>query len=418
MNATALMNTTTAVHLSYSHPRYMSWTKGVVTQLHPIVKKNCTKLMDGDKAEMAHVAEAMLTWNIEDNSTDIFGNVSDCGQIENDFYNDYYVSAEERTFPIAYVLIVYTNPQQVVRFLRAVYRPHNLYCIHPDLKSGKEFSAVFYLLSRCLPNVFIPSQIQEVHYARGSIFEAQLSCYQDLDKYPADKWHYVINLCGRELPLRTNHEIVNYLKAMNGTSIIRPSHVDNRTLNERFHWKQRTAINYKHVKHNKPLYTSEELGRPPFDIQLYKSSSYNALSRVFVLFFLHNQTVQTFMQWIKHAWVPEEHFYASVYMMPGSPGGHSSPHPITSLAVVSKAIWRPQQSHGSSEKCPGKRVHQICILTSTELPLVKNVFKENVWFLNKYFMEDDHVIMDCVEEVLVKKNVEEFHQDSHFLTYT
>ena len=418
MNATELINITSTVHPSHSIPHFMSWTTGVVTQVHPPVKGNCTKLMAGDKAEMAHVAEVMLTWKGEDNATGVFGNVSDCTEIEDEFYNNFYVSADEQKFPIAYILVVYTNLQQTVRFLKAIYRPHNLYCIHPDKKSGSGFSGVFHLLSKCLPNVFVTSHIQEVHYARNTIFQAQLSCFQDLDKYAAEKWYYVINLCGRDLPLKTNHEIVNYLRAMNGTSIVRPKPVDNRTLHERFYWKQRIVVNYKNIRHNKPLYTNEVLGTPPFDIKLYKSSSYNALSRVFVHFFLHNETVQTFMQWIKHAWVPEEHFYASVYMMPGSPGGHSSLHPIKSQALVSKVIWKHNQHspyYSPSERCAGRSVHQICILTSAELPRVKDALKRNMWFFNKYFMEDDHVIMDCVEEVLVGKNMEEFHQDNHVL---
>ena len=392
---------------------FRSWTKGVVTQLHPAVKKNCTNLMAGDEAEIIHVAEAMSSWRSNNSYEDFLIEISDCYKLQEEFHNSFYVSAEEKDFPIAYILVVYTNPKQIVRFLKAVYRPQNVYCIHPDLRSGKGFSEVFHLLSTCFKNIFVASHIQEVHYARSDIFEAQLSCYRDLDKYPADKWYYVINLCGQELPLKTNHEIVDDLRAMDGTSIIKPHPIDDNTLCERFLKKQRN--NYKNVTHDRPIYMNETLGEPPFDIKLYKSSSYNALSRVFVHFILHNQTVQTFMQWIKHAWVPEEHFYASVYMMPGSPGGHSSLHPIKSQALVSKVIWKHNQHspyYSPSERCAGRSVHQICILTSAELPRVKDALKWNMWFFNKYFMEDDHVIMDCVEEVLVRKNIEEFHQDN------
>ena len=414
MNDTTLMNITTTVHMSLLHPHFTSWTKGVITQLYPAVKRNCTELMAGDEAEIAHVADVMSSWKGA-NNTSVLGNVSNCSQIEEEFNNNFYVSSDEKTFPIAYILIVYTNPQQIVRFLKAVYRPQNLYCIHPDIRSGQNFSSVFHFLSKCLPNIFIASHIQEVHYARSSIFKAQLSCYRDLDKYPADKWHYVINLCGRELPLKTNLEIVENLRAMNGTSIIRPQLVDNHTLHERFYKKQRIEVNYGNITHCNPLYMNKTLEKPPFGITLYKSLSYNALSRAFVRYFLHNETVQTFMQWIEHAWVPEEHFYASVYMMPGSPGGHSSLHPIKSQALVSKVIWKHNQHspyYSPSERCAGRSVHQICILTSAELPRVKDALKRNMWFFNKYFMEDDHVIMDCVEEVLVEKNMEEFHQDN------
>ena len=409
----AAANKSHTVHLRF---QFQSWTNGVVTQLHPAIEKNCQKLMAGDKAEVAHVTNAMSKWRSHYSYEDFLMKMSDCCQIQEEFHNSFYVSAEEKNFPIAYILVVYTNPRQIIRFLKAVYRPQNVYCIHPDLRSGKGFREVFHLLSKCLKNVFVASHINKVHYARSTIFDAQLSCFQDLDKYPPDKWHYVINLSGRELPLKTNREIVEYLRAMKSRSIVWPYPVDNYTLHERFYMKQTNESTYSEIDSGQPLYMNETLGKPPFDIELHKSSAYNALSRAFVHFFLHNETVQTFMQWIKHAWVPEEHFYASVYMMPGSPGGHSSLHPIQSQALVSKVIWKHNQHspyYSPSESCAGRSVHQICILTSAELPRVKDALKRNVWFFNKYLMEDDHVIMDCVEEVLVRKNIEELYRDSH-----
>ena len=232
--ANVKVNTLTTVYMSHSQLHYTSWSKGVVTQLYPQIKRNCSNLMADDKTEMVHVANALSTWKAEQSTVDFFVEISDCYQVQKEFNNSFYVSAEENNFPIAYILVVYTNPQQIVRFLKAVYRPHNIYCIHPDLKSGKGFIAVFHLLSKCLHNVFVATHVQEVQYARNTIFEAQLSCYRDLDKYPADKWYYVINLTGRELPLKTNYEIVDNLRTMNGTSILRPNPVDTFTIHERF----------------------------------------------------------------------------------------------------------------------------------------------------------------------------------------
>ena len=135
MNDFALLNITTTVHLSFLRPHFTSWTKGVITQISPAVKRNCTKLMAGDEAEIAHVSDVMSSWKGTSNYTSVLDNMSNCSQIEEDFNKNFYVSADEKSFPIAYILIVYTNPQQIVRFLKAVYRPHNVYCIHPDVKS-------------------------------------------------------------------------------------------------------------------------------------------------------------------------------------------------------------------------------------------------------------------------------------------
>ena len=62
-------------------------------------------------------------------------------------------------------------------------------------------------------------------------------------------------------------------------------------------------------------------------------------------------------------------------------------------------------------QCSKYHLHGICILTSADLPQIKRVMEWNVWFFNKYFMKDDHVVMDCVEEVLVRNNKQEFTRD-------
>ena len=64
------------------------------------------------------------------------------------------------------------------------------------------------------------------------------------------------------------------------------------------------------------------------------------------------------------------------------------------------------------EQCASNyTVHQVCILTSAHLPQIKQVMKFNILFFNKYFMEDDHVVMDCVEEILVRNNKQEYTRD-------
>ena len=311
---------------------------------------------------------------------------------------------------------------QILRFLKAIYRPQNLYCIHPDPNSGKKFTGTFKLLSSCLPNVFVSSHIQKVKYYTSptTIFEAQMSCFRDLKAYPYRKWHYVINLCSRELPLKTNRYIVEGLRKMNGTSIITDSMpIDKHTLETRFS-KVAFHILSKQNSSNSSVKDVERnddfLKR--YGFRLYKSIAYNALSRSFVHYILHNEAVQLFKQWIlENCLAPEEHFYVTVHMMPGAPGGyHSQPLPRATKNIprVLKAIWKHEVTSAyyvPGEECSGKVVHQVCILNSAELPRIKYAMKQNVWFFDKYFMEDDHVVMDCVEEELVRSNWEEFTHD-------
>uniref|UniRef100_A0A183A3A7 Protein xylosyltransferase n=1 Tax=Echinostoma caproni TaxID=27848 RepID=A0A183A3A7_9TREM len=61
----------------------------------------------------------------------------------------YIVRPEEREFPLAFSLIVYTDADRVLRLFRAIYRPHNYYCIHIDRKSKPEFVNVTERLKQC-----------------------------------------------------------------------------------------------------------------------------------------------------------------------------------------------------------------------------------------------------------------------------
>lgn len=402
---------------------FKSWSKGVVTS---VGHQNCSKLMAGDSEELKRVSnETTISY--------AFMNLSNCTTIIHEFHDNFYISESEQSFPIAFALVVHTNAQQTLRFLKAIYRPQNLYCIHPDLNSGENFTEIFQLVSDCLPNVFLPTQINEVNYnSEKTIFKAQMSCFKSLVEYHHNKWHYVINLCSRELPLKTNRYIVESLRQMNGTSVVKSHPIDMHTLNNRFSevkhlvlskWKENHPVsndNFSKWSTNSVAFVERnEDFLSKNGIKLYKSMAYNALSHSFVHNILHNTTMQLLMDWmLQYCRTPEEHFYATAYMMEGAPGGYTSRRqfPKISIPLVSKSMWKHNEDskyYVAGETCSGKTVHQVCILTSADLPRIKEVMKWNIWFFNKFFMEDDHVVMDCVEEQLVRANKWEFYHDHH-----
>ena len=389
---------------------FKSWSSQVITRSSPSLGQNCSALFAGNSSEMKRVVKYL---NKASDYT-IFPNCTNCSQVLHEFYDNFYVSEKERLFPIAFTLVVHTNAQQTLRFLKAIYRSQNTYCIHPDLNSGQEFVDTFRRVSKCLPNVFVTSVIRKVDYRNTrTILEAQLSCLRDLEAQRRRKWKYVINLCSRELPLQTNRFIVEALSSMNGTSVLKAVQIDTHTLQNRFggvrHSVASKAVcedtNVECVEKNEDFLKDNS-------IKLYKSMAYNALSFEFVRYLLHNATMQQLTQWmVQHCLVPEEHLYATAYMMPGASGGFSESH---NLPRVSKSLWKHYSNshyYSKGESCSGRSVHQVCILSTADLPYIQNVVHWGVWFLNKYFMEEDHVVMDCVEELLVTANKQEFYGD-------
>jgi len=129
-------------------------------------------------------------------------------------YNRHQVTSKEKKFPLAFSILMHTNVEQMERMLHAIYRPHNVYCIHVDAKSASSIHTAVQAIVKCLPNVFVASRVIPVHWAEFSVLEAEIICLEDLWKYKY--WKYYINLAGTEFPLKTNLELVQVLKAYKG----------------------------------------------------------------------------------------------------------------------------------------------------------------------------------------------------------
>ena len=396
-------------HGSCDVSEFKSWRTGVITELKPRIRVNCEQMISNNRNEIERVKKAIKEWESSETEEEWIQSLNDCEAVVRDFSDNFYNSPEEQAFPLAYIFVVYTNPRQIVRLIKALWRPQNLFCVHPDAKQSEEFIGVFRQLSKCLHNVFLPSKLEKVYYQHHSIMDSQLNCYEDLLHYSPDRWKYVINLCGRELPLRTNREMVKSLKRLNGASAIDSRHVQSKGFltRDRFTWKAQE--NYTSGKLH---YTHNRLPPPP--IPVYKSFNFIAVSRPFVNFFLHDKKAIAFRNYLKDVKIPEEEFYASLIHLPGVPGG-IPPHRVK-VPIIDKYIWmnKNTQTRSNLESCEGKMVHFICIVTVGDLDQIYHWGVRRqvpAFFFNKYFMEEDHVVMDCMEEHLIQQNKKEHLED-------
>ena len=296
---------------------YKAWNQGVVTAMKPQFHKNCSLLFQGDAEEVKRVLKQNKLWDRSQFDKEfydqtIYGN---CAKIRSEFMHNLYTTREELDFPLAFSMNVYENPQQILRFLKVIYRPHNLYCLHYDQKSSAAFKRVIKNLAKCFGNVIIPPKIYNVVWGCYTNIEAQISCtralYAARDSYP---WRYAISLCGKELPLRTNREIVEILRRLNGTSAIElhPMRQINSEIHERFTHK--FVIGYDNKCHE----TREYLGPVPHGLEIKKNLAYIAMSPEFVHFLLHNKTALDLYEYMKGALIAEEHYYSTIFWMKGN----------------------------------------------------------------------------------------------------
>ena len=369
---------------------FTSWNQGQITLVYPTVKRNCSKLIAGDKEEMTKVRNATRDWNVTyQRQTEVTIN---CTQLRDLFNNTVYISKLELSFPIAFIFVVYESPEQFLRLLKVLYRPHNVYCIHPDIKS--KYYQFFTYIAKCFPNIVISKRLFNVTRVGNTVVKAQRSCYTDLHYYrqqqkEEEKWRYVINLCGKEVPLTSVREMVKKLIFMNGTSSLKASiPVSDKQLNGKI---------------------------LPYNLTYYKSLTYTALSEPFVNFMLHNKTARTLYALMLNTLIPEEHFYATLFMAPGTPGGYN---PKRKNLKVAHCFWE-NVDESLALPCLGERIHRICVVNFGDLHrIMKETENGNIaLFQNKYFMELDHVVMDCMEERIVDMNKREYEMECSQMLY-
>ncbi|XP_060019687.1 N-acetyllactosaminide beta-1,6-N-acetylglucosaminyl-transferase isoform X6 [Lagenorhynchus albirostris] len=225
------------------------------------------------------------------------------------------LSKEEAEFPLAYIMVIHHNFDTFARLFRAIYMPQNIYCVHVDEKATVEFKDAVEQLLSCFPNAFLASKMEPVVYGGISRLQADLHCIKDLAALEVP-WKYAINTCGQDFPLKTNREIVQYLKGFKGKNItpgvLPPAHAIGRT---KYVHREHLGKELSYV-----IRTTALKPPPPHNLTIYFGSAYVALSREFTNFVLHDPRALDLLQWSKDTFSPDEHFWVTLNRIPGVPG--------------------------------------------------------------------------------------------------
>lgn len=359
---------------------------------------NCTAIYELEPVEVGRSLQLRRVPTVEEDSSTV-SLTSDCQLfLHSRGYHQVPVQDTERSFPLAYSLVVHKNAPMVERILRAIYAPHNIYCLHYDNKSSPAFIRAMHNVARCLPNVFISSQLESVQYAHISRLRADLHCLSDLLQ-ARTAWRYVINLCGQDFPLRTNHELVQELRALNDSNMLessRPSLLKR----QRFTFKhQLKSVPYEY--RSIPVKTSATKAPPPHGLQVFMGSAYFVLTRAFVQFIESSPVAQDFLAWSVDTYSPDEHFWATMVRVPGAPGHIPRSAPDISDLISKTRLVKWNYLEGSLyPACTGVHMRSVCIYGAAEL---RWLLTYGHWFANKFDLKVDPVLIQCLEEKLLER---------------
>ncbi|CAI9727854.1 beta-1,3-galactosyl-O-glycosyl-glycoprotein beta-1,6-N-acetylglucosaminyltransferase-like [Octopus vulgaris] len=286
------------------------------------------------------------------------------------------VTKEEKDFPLAYSIVLYKEPDQVENLLRAIYRPHNYYCIHVDKSSDPLILSDMEAIAKCLPNVYIASRIIDVQWGQFSETEAELICMKDLLKYK--KWKYFINLTGQEYPLKTNLQIVRIAKAFKGANDIAGvrGNYDFRT---KFRY-----VNFRRMGLKPPS---------PHNITVSKGSIHITASRGYVEFLIMDRRSQDFINWVRDTRNPDETLFSTMnhnphLRVPGSFNGTD----IHKKPLISRfKLWK----NINPNSCHGKWLRSVCVFGHDDLKQLTNSPK---LFANKFEQGFMPMTLRCLSE--------------------
>uniref|UniRef100_A0A673JCY3 Beta-1,3-galactosyl-O-glycosyl-glycoprotein beta-1,6-N-acetylglucosaminyltransferase 4-like n=1 Tax=Sinocyclocheilus rhinocerous TaxID=307959 RepID=A0A673JCY3_9TELE len=361
---------------------------------------NCTAIYEMEPVELGKtLAIRKQKSYIGPTDEAVVNATSDCDRFVSQGYGAIQGSDFEREFPLAFSLVVHQDVALVERLLRAIYMPHNIYCIHYDLKSSDDFISAMKGLARCIPNVFIASKLERVQYAGISRLKADLNCLSDLLDSEV-KWKYVINLCGQDFPLRTNAELVSDLKELKGRNMVESKWPGGKQWRWTFHHLLKDSNS---EYYNSPVSTSEMKSPPPHNIDMFVGSAYFTLSREFVFFVHQSSLARDFLAWSEDTYSPDEHFWATLIRVPGVPGEVPRSDPeISELISKTRLVKWWSLEERLYPPCTGVHVREVCIYGAAELRWLLNY---GHWFANKVDPKVDPVLMECLEEKLAEKRL-------------
>lgn len=216
------------------------------------------------------------------------------------------LSQEEEDYPLAFIVTVHKEFQLFVRLLRAIYMPQNVYCIHVDAKAPWEYRAAVRKLVNCLQNVFLSSHSETVTYAGFSRLQADLNCMKDLAKSKIG-WKKVVNLCGQDFPVKSNLELVQYLKSKKWKDRnMTPGVKQPKSM------RHRTQLQHREIKGSHVALNGLRKGPPPHNLEVYFGTAYYALTRAFVDFVLQSPIAHDLLEWSKDTFSPDEHYWVTL----------------------------------------------------------------------------------------------------------
>ncbi|TDH09561.1 hypothetical protein EPR50_G00088790 [Perca flavescens] len=363
----------------------------------------CSAIISGDVEDRQGELEVLLASRKRQHSLseDFYLNVTkDCSSyIKNRGFITAPLSQEEKDFPIAYSMVIHEKIEMFERLLRAVYTPQNIYCVHVDQNSSKEYQKAVEAIVSCFSNVFVASKLESVVYASWSRVQADLNCMKDLLNSHV-QWRYLLNTCGTDFPIKTNGEMVQALKALNGRNSMESEATNDY---KKSRWQYHFNVT------NTVIRTDVRKSPPPISSPMFTGNAYIVVTRAFVEHVMQDREVQQLLEWERDTYSPDEHLWATLQRMPSVPGSMPAniKYDVSDMQALARVVkWSylagDMKDGAPYYPCTGTYRRAVCVYGVGDVPWL---LRQQQLFANKFDPEVDDVAIRCMESVLRFKAV-------------
>ena len=352
----------------------------------PTTWSECGKIIN--ESFLSSILQDWICSNKKPKDEEVFSKYigRNCDVVRRERFSHATPTQEEINFPIAYAMVLFKSADLAEKVLQAIYMPHNIYCIHVDVKSPDTFRNAIRAMTSCLDNVFFTSEPVDLIWAHISTLHAQRNCLSELVQSPV-QWKYFMHISGQELPLYTNAEIVRALAMLNGFNNIESFAIPANNRDRMLYSHEVQKVKHREFHNYRMIRTDVTKPPPPWGIHLQKGSNFVALTREAANYIVHDQVASDFLAWLNDTAKPDEAFYSSLQQHPGFPGGIHGNQPEWILRAVS---WQMENS------CYGRWIRGVCWVTTRDLSWILGSTMRWKLFVTKIPFEYRDDLLRCL----------------------
>ena len=417
---------------------------------YPVYQPNCGLLLKGDQNEIDITQEMLYVENrqsISDN--DYTWNTMNCTHFNkiggysklmgdhipnpvhthsNIITRDYLISRQSwelnSSYPIAFIINAASSAEQFDSLLHSIYAAYHVYCVTLNGHSPPGFASAIRGIVNCLSNVFISVSF----YSAVTKLEAEMQCMQLL---MADRteWKYVINMEDQSVLLQPQNVITRMLIALEGHNKLQTyKQLYDITTNVEYHNKSKKIffLNITSTYHKTLNLQLNNLGRNTTimlshlaNVTLFYGSPFYILSRDFITTMVPSVLSEQLFEWIKmyHQQTPSEVFWVSLdneyrklkhhnnESETGAYHSHLTKWSTAHLNVHQACLYHfnniSHLQHKDLFVNSETRHTEFCIYNISDL---KYISSQPFLFAARFSIEEDHVAMSCLNELLQHKN--------------